>query len=96
MKKLDNFWLSLSIGAILPLVFSRLFVASFYKGSLPIFEALKVMIAGSPIMISKLILVALVPNLFAVFICYSQQWWKAARGFFVPVLFYLAIAMFFL
>ena len=54
------------------------------------------MLNGAPAMISKLILVALVPNLFAVFACYAKQLWKACRGFFVPVLFYLAMAMFFL
>lgn len=96
MKKLDNFFLALGIGVIMPLFFGWLFVASFYKGDLSIFEAFKAMVNGSSAMISKLILVALVPNLFAVFACYAKQLWKACRGFFVPVLFYLAIAMFFL
>ena len=96
MKKLDNFWLTLGIGVVMPLFFGWLFVASFYKGELPLFEAFKAMLNGAPAMISKLILVALVPNLFAVFACYAKQLWKACRGFFVPVLFYLAIAMFFL
>ena len=96
MKKLDNFWLTLGIGVVMPLFFGLLFVSSFYKGELPLFEAFKAMLNGAPAMISKLILVALVPNLFAVFACYAQQLWKACRGFFVPVLFYLAIAMFFL
>lgn len=96
MKKLDNFFLALGIGVIMPLFFGWLFVASFYKGDLPLFEAFKAMANGSSAMISKLILVALVPNLFAVFACYAKQLWKACRGFFVPVLFYLAIAMFFL
>ena len=96
MKKLDNFWLTLGVGFIMPLFFGWLFIASFYKGDLSVFEAVKVMINGSSAIISKLILVALVPNLFAVFACYAKQLWKACRGFFVPVLFYLAIAMFFL
>ena len=96
MKKLDKFWLTLGIGVVMPLFFGWLFVASFYKGELPLFEAFKAMLNGAPAMISKLILVALVPNLFAVFACYAQQLWKASRGFFVPVLFYLAMAMFFL
>ena len=96
MKKLDNFWLTLGIGVVMPLFFGWLFVASFYKGELPLFEAFKAMLNGASAMLSKLILVALVPNLFAVFACYAKQLWKASRGFFVPVLFYLAIAMFFL
>ena len=51
---------------------------------------------SSSAIVSKLILVALVPNLFAVFACYAKELWKACRGFFVPVLFYLAAAMFFI
>jgi len=96
MKKLDNFWIALSIGLIMPLFFGWLFIASFYKGDLSIIKAFQVMSSSSSAIISKLILVALVPNLFTVFACYAKQMWKACRGFFVPVLFYLAFAMFFL
>lgn len=96
MKKLDNFWLALGLGSIMPLFFGWLFIASFYKGDLPLITAIQVMFSSSSAIISKLILVALVPNLFAVFACYAKQLWKACRGFFVPVLFYLAFAMFFL
>lgn len=96
MKKLDNVWLSLLVGALLPLFFGWLFMVTFYHGELSLFDALKMMSTQGFALMSKLILVALVPNLFLVFVCYSQQMWKAGRGFFIPVLFYLALAMFFI
>ena len=95
MKKLDNFWGALGVGFIMPLFFGWLFLASFYKGDLSLMDFFQVIKTSSSAIVSKLILVALVPNLFAVFACYAKELWKACRGFFVPVLFYLAAAMFF-
>ena len=96
MKRLDNFWGALGVGFILPLFFGWLFLASFYKGDLSLMDFFQVIKTSSSAIVSKLILVALVPNLFAVFACYAKELWKACRGFFVPVLFYLAAAMFFI
>ncbi|MBP7965062.1 MAG: hypothetical protein KAZ12_00290 [Paludibacteraceae bacterium] len=96
MKKLDNFWGALGVGFIMPLFFGWLFLASFYKGDLSLMDFFQVIKTSSSAIVSKLILVALVPNLFAVFACYAKELWKACRGFFVPVLFYLAAAMFFI
>ena len=76
--------------------FGWLFLASFYKGDLSLMDFFQVIKTSSSAIVSKLILVALVPNLFAVFACYAKELWKACRGFFVPVLFYLAAAMFFI
>ncbi|HKL96709.1 MAG TPA: hypothetical protein VJ856_05510 [Paludibacteraceae bacterium] len=96
MKRLDNFWGALGVGFIMPLFFGWLFLASFYKGDLSLMDFFQVIKTSSSAIVSKLILVALVPNLFAVFACYAKELWKACRGFFVPVLFYLAAAMFFI
>ena len=96
MKRLDNFWGALGVGFIMPLFFGWLFLASFYKGDLSLMDFFQVIKTCSSAIVSKLILVALVPNLFAVFACYAKELWKACRGFFVPVLFYLAAAMFFI
>ena len=96
MKKLDKFWGALGVGFIMPLFFGWLFLASFYKGDLSLMDFFQVIKTSSSAIVSKLILVALVPNLFAVFACYAKELWKACRGFFVPVLFYLAAAMFFI
>ena len=96
MKRLDNFWGALGVGFIMPLFFGWLFLASFYKGDLSLMDFFQVIKTSSSAIVSTLILVALVPNLFAVFACYAKELWKACRGFFVPVLFYLAAAMFFI
>lgn len=94
MKKFDNFLLSLVIGLVLPLLFGYIFVKTFYHGNLPIWEALVTFQRTS--LFSKLVLVALLPNLFAVFVTYSMERWKMCRGFFVIILFYLIISLCFI
>ncbi len=96
MRKFDNFWLSLGIGLLVPIIFGLIFFVVIYRGELPLFDALKMYAVQAPSLISKMILVSLVPNLFGVFACYHAQWWRACRGIFVTVLFYLAVAMFFI
>lgn len=95
MNRFDNFWLSAAVGIVLPMLFGLLFLGLFGRGGMPLFEALRLYAAQSPALISKMLLVACVPNLFGVFIFYHIQWWKACRGFLVPILLYLAAAMFF-
>ncbi len=95
MKRLDNFWLALGVGLVLPALFGLLFLALFGRGGLPLFEALQLYATKSPTLISKMLLVACVPNLFGVFVFYHIQWWKACRGFLIPILLYLAAAMVF-
>ncbi len=85
----------MAVAFVLPVLFGLLFFALFGRGDMPLFDALQLYAAKSPSLISKLILVACVPNLFGVFIFYHMQWWKACRGFLIPILFYLAAAMFF-
>jgi hypothetical protein len=96
MRRLDNFWISLAIGLVLPLLFGLLFFSIFGKGQLPLFDALQLYATSAPMLISKMLLVACVPNLFGVFIFYHAQWWRACRGFIVPILLYFAVAMLFI
>lgn len=95
MKLSENIWFWLAIGFVSPLVFGLLFFCIFSSVDLPLFEALASYAHHAPSIIGKMILVSLVPNLFGVFVCYHAQWWRAGRGLFIPILFYLATAMFF-
>ncbi|MDD3406333.1 MAG: hypothetical protein PHH23_08740 [Paludibacteraceae bacterium] len=94
MKKFDSFWLSISAGLILPVIFGYIFMKTFYHGNLPISEVILNM--GKTALFTKLIIVSLLPNLFAVFITYSMERWKMCRGFFVTILLYLIISLFFI
>lgn len=85
----------MAVGLVLPALFGLLFFTLFGRGGLPLFDALRIYAVKSPSLIGKLLLVACVPNLFGVFVFYHIQWWKACRGFLIPILLYLAAAMFF-
>lgn len=96
MPKFNNFWLTLAVGLVLPLAFGLIFFSVVYRGEMQLFSALKIYIDNTPTLISKLILVACVPNLFGVFLSYHFQWWRACRGLMAAVLAYFAVAMIFI
>jgi len=94
MKKFDSFLLSIILGLLLPLLFGYIFMKTFYHGDLPMWEVLK-SILRTPLFV-KLVLMALLPNLFAVFITNAMERWRMCRSFFVTILLYLCLSLFFI
>jgi len=78
-------------GLIVPLVFGWLFLRNLYEGELTLDTVFLLMKSTSLIM--KLLFVAILPNMFAVFLLNYLELWNYCRGVFVAIMIYIAVAV---
>jgi len=84
-------FIGLAAGLIVPLVFGWFTLLRFYSGELSLFEVF-LFIKSTPL-IMKLLFVAVLPNMFAVFMLNYFELWNYCRGVFVAIMLYIAIAV---
>jgi len=77
-------------GLFVPFVFGWLFLTSFYDGEMT-FERL-VYLSKFPSIIMNLLIVAVLPNMLAVFLLNFFELWNYCRGVFVSIMLYIAVA----
>lgn len=93
--KLSNHFLTGFIpGLALPILFTWFYVSRFYPLDLPFFDIIKQLFPG--VILGKILLLAIMPNLIGVFIFYKQDNFKLGIGFMTGALPYLVAAMFML
>jgi hypothetical protein len=78
-------------GLVVPLVFGWLFLRNLYEGELTLDVVFLLMKSTSLIM--KLLFVAILPNMFAVFMLNYFELWNYCRGVFVSIMLYIAVAV---
>lgn len=86
MKRFDKLLLGIICGLILPLLFGYLFIHLNYKGSHSLSELFVLMKEAQLMM--KFMVVALIPDLFAIFLSNRLDLWNLTKGFLVSIVFY--------
>lgn len=78
MARFNYFMFGLIPGLLLPLAFMWLYLNRFYPDDLGFFETLKLLYPG--VILGKLLLLSIMPNLVLVFIFYKSDSFKIATG----------------
>lgn len=78
MKRFNSFLYGLIPGLILPLLFMWVYLNRFYPADLSFIETLKLLYPG--LLLGKLLLLSIMPNLVLVFVFYKSDSFKLATG----------------
>ena len=78
MARFNHFLYGLAAGLILPVIFMWVYLMRFYPADLSFFETIKQLYPG--ILLGKLLLLSVMPNLVLVFIFYKSDSFKIATG----------------
>ena len=78
MARFNHFLYGLAAGLILPVIFMWVYLMRFYPADLSFFETIKQLYPG--ILLGKLLLLSVMPNLVLVFIFYKSDNFKIATG----------------
>lgn len=87
MKKINNIFIGLGIGLILPAIFSWIYIASFYPVHSNVWDIIKQLYPSQTL--GKLLMLSVVPDLLVVFIFYKQDTFKIAGGIMLGAVIYL-------
>jgi len=94
MARFNHFLYGLVPGLLLPLVFMWVYLNRFYPGNLSFFETLKLLYPG--VLLGKLLLLSVMPNLVLVFVFYKSDSFKIATGVLVGGMPYFIASIFML
>jgi hypothetical protein len=94
MARFNHFLYGLVPGLLLPLVFMWVYLNRFYPGNLSFFETLKLLYPG--VLLGKLLLLSVMPNLVLVFMFYKSDSFKIATGVLVGGMPYFIASIFML
>lgn len=78
MERFNHFLYGLIPGLILPVLFMWVYLNRFYPGDLSFLETLKQLYPG--VILGKLLLLSIMPNLLFVFVFYKTENFKTATG----------------
>ena len=84
-------FIGMAAGLIVPLVFGWLFLRTLYSGELSLYTVF--LFIKSTSLIMKLLFVAILPNMLAVFLLNHFELWNYCRGVFVAIMLYIAVAV---
>ncbi|MDR1592239.1 MAG: hypothetical protein LBS16_05085 [Prevotellaceae bacterium] len=87
MKSTYSFLIGLIGGLTVPLFFGWLYLTILYTGEMPLNELLGRLVKTS--IAVKMLFMAIIPNLFAVFLLNHFEKWMACRGVFVAIIIYI-------
>ena len=94
MARFNHFLYGLVPGLLLPLVFMWVYLNRFYPGNLSFFETLRLLYPG--VLLGKLLLLSVMPNLVLVFMFYKSDSFKIATGVLVGGMPYFIASIFML
>jgi hypothetical protein len=94
MARFNRFLYGLVPGSLLPLVFMWVYLNRFYPGNLSFFETLRLLYPG--VLLGKLLLLSVMPNLVLVFVFYKSDSFKIATGVLVGGMPYFIASIFML
>ena len=78
MERFNHFFYGFVPGLILPVLFMWIYLNRFYPVDLTFFETLKQIYPG--VLLGKILLLSMMPNLVIVFIFYKSEGFKIASG----------------
>jgi len=94
MVRFNHFLYGFVPGLLLPVAFIWVYLNQFYPGDLSFFETLKQLYPG--VLMGKLLLLSIMPNLLLVFVFYKTDSFKIAAGMMIGVMPYLISSFFML
>lgn len=94
MARYNKFLYGFIPGLILPLIFMWIYLSRFYPGDLTFFETLKQLYPG--MILGKLLLLSVMPNLVLVFVFYKSDSFKIATGMMIGGMPYFIACIFML
>jgi len=94
MERFNHFLYGFVFGLLLPVLFMWVYLNRFYPGNLSFPETLKQLYPG--IILGKLLLLSVMPDLLFVFIFYKTDSFKIARGMLLGGMPYLIASIFML
>jgi len=92
MKRYNHFLYGFVPGLLLPVVFLWIYLSINYPEKIPFIEIIKRLFSG--VMLGKLLLLSIFPNLIIVFVFYKQDSFKLGIGFMIAAMLYLIVALF--
>ncbi len=87
----NSFLLGLAIGLILPILFSWVFINRFYPSQTSFFRTIKILYPS--IILGKLLLLSIIPNMVGVFAFYKKDYFRAGIGIMIGAMPYLFTAL---
>lgn len=78
MFKKNSFWLGFIPGLIIPSLFAYVFIKTQYKGDLPFFTVVKLMMSQGSF--KALLAVSAFPNIGVFLYFMKKEWWMSGRG----------------
>ena len=94
MSRFNHFLYGFVPGLLLPVSFIWVYLNQFYPGDLSFFETLKQLYPG--VLMGKLLLLSIMPNLLLVFVFYKTDSFKIAAGMMIGGMPYLISSFFML
>jgi len=92
MSKFNHFLYGFIPGLIVPALFMWFYLSKFYPGDLSFFEALKQLYPS--VLLAKLLLLSVMPNLALVFVFYKTDSFKLATGIMTSAMPYFIACLF--
>lgn len=92
MHRFNRFLYGFIPGILLPPLFIWLYLSRFYPIDMPVLEIVKQLFPS--VMLGKLLLLSIMPNLIGVFIFYKQDSFRLGIGMMMGAFPYLIMAMF--
>lgn len=93
-KKFDNFFLGFVPGMLIPVIFLWVYLSKFYPQDISFIEIIQKIYPS--ILMGKLLLLSVMPNLALVFVFYKQDTFKIAAGILISAMPYLIPSFFML
>jgi hypothetical protein len=94
MEKFNRFLYGFVLGLILPILFIWLYLSVNYPSDFSFFEIIQLLFPS--VLLGKILLLSITPNLIGVFIFYKQDSFKLGIGILIAALPFLLSAMFML
>ncbi len=91
LKTHNSFLMGLSIGLVIPVLFSWFFLKRFYPVDLSYFQIIQQNFPS--VLLGKLLLLSIIPNLVGVFIFYKQNTFKIGIGILIGAIPYLLLSV---
>lgn len=92
MYRFNRFLYGFIPGILFPLIFLWIYLSRFYPIDIPILQIIQQLFPS--VMLGKLLLLSIMPNLIGVFIFYKQDSFRLGIGVMIGALPYLIAAMF--
>jgi len=93
-EKFNKFYYGFIVGLILPIFFMWLYLSRFYPHNIPFFDIIREIFPG--VLMGKILLLSVFPNLLIVYVFYKQDSFKFAIGLITGAMPYLIPSFFML